>query len=280
MITVTPKTGCIGAEITGVDLSEGLDNETFDAVIQAFHDHLVLVFPNQDLTPAQQSRFSQKFGPAEPHPYGARVGFEDTPEVIILENRPDKRGARNDFWHSDISASEKPPAVSFLHAKIVPEGRGDTLFCNMYRAFEDLSPGMRVCLTGLNALHTADAIRQRNLAEPDTDSPQIVYVPPPISHPAVRTHPNTGRQALFVNAFFTIGFDGMAVEESKPILDYLITQATRPELVYRHSWRVGDLVMWDNRATMHYAVRDYDQTMPRRMHRTTAGGERPFIKAG
>lgn len=278
MIQVTPKTSCIGAEITGVDLNDDLDNETFDAIVQAYHDHIVLVFPDQDLSPQAQSRFSQRFGPVEPHPNGARVGIEEAPEVIILENKPELRGARNDFWHSDISSAERPPSASFLHAKIIPQGRGDTLFCNMYRAYEDLSDGLRRTLLSLNALHSSEAIRQRNLAEPDTDSPEITNVAPPMSHPVVRTHPETGRQALYVNAFFTMSFDDMTPEESRPMLDYLVDRATRPELIYRHSWRVGDLVMWDNRACMHYAVRDYDQTMPRRMHRTTAGGDRPFLR--
>ncbi|MEQ8229357.1 MAG: TauD/TfdA family dioxygenase [Rhodospirillales bacterium] len=277
-INVQPLTGAIGARVTGVDLSQELDAETFAAIRQALNEYLVLAFSDQDLTPAEQSRFSKLFGPAEPHPYGARVGVNnENPEVIVLETKPGRRGARNDFWHSDISASEKPPALSLLHARIVPEGRGDTLFCNMYRAFETLSPAMQQTLRGLDALHSPDAIRQRNLAEPDTDSPQIPAGLKSFRHPAVRTHPETGRDALYVNTFFTVQFADMTVEESRPILDFLMDHATRPENVYRHRWQAGDFVMWDNRATMHYAVRDYDETMPRRMHRTTAGGDRPFL---
>ena len=277
-IEVQPLTGAIGARVTGLNLSRDLDDEGFAAVRSALHEHLVLVFPGQDLTPAQQSAFSQKFGPAEPHPYGARSGVNnENPEVIVLETKPGRRGARNDFWHSDISASERPPALSFLHAKIVPERRGDTMFCNMYRALETLSPAMQEMLRGLDAMHSPDAIRQRNLAEPDTDSPQIPAGLKAFRHPAVRTHPETGRDALFVNAFFTVQFADMTVEESRPLLDFLMSHATQPENIYRHRWQAGDLVMWDNRATMHYAVRDYDETMPRRMLRTTAGGDRPFL---
>lgn len=277
-IEVHPMTGAIGARITGVDLSEDPDNETFSAIVEALHDHLVLTFPGQDLTPEAQSRFSQRFGPVEPHPYGSREGVDaKNPEVIVLETKPGRRGARNDFWHSDISASERPPALSLLHARIVPEGRGDTLFCNMYRALETLSPAMQDMLRGLDAMHSPDAIRRRNLAEPDTDSPEIPANLASYRHPVVRTHPETGRDALYVNTFFTTHFVDMTMEESRPLLDLLMAHATRPENIYRHRWQAGDLLMWDNRATMHYAVRDYDESMPRRMHRTTAGGDRPFL---
>lgn len=272
-------TGAMGARINGVNLSEDLDADTFAAVTAALHEYLVLVFSDQDLTPAEQSRFSQRFGPAEPHPYGSRAGVNNEhPEVIVLETKPGRRGARNDFWHSDISASEEPPALSLLHARIVPEGRGDTMFCNMYRALETLSPAMQDMLRGLDAMHSPDAIRQRNLAEPDTDSPQIPANLASFRHPVVRTHPETGRDALYVNTFFTTNFVDMTKEESRPLLDFLMDHATQPENVYRHRWQEGDFVMWDNRATMHYAVRDYDENMPRRMHRTTAGGDRPFLK--
>ena len=277
MIEVTPVNGAMGAAVTGIDLSKDLDATSFAAVEKALHDYLVLVFPGQDLEPEAQSRFSKRFGPAEPHPYGARPGVDGTPEVIVLETKPGRRGARNDFWHSDISSSERPPALSLLHARIVPEGRGDTMFCNMYRAFEGLSPALQAMLLTMGAMHTPEAIRRRNLAEPDTDSPQMGELHPPMEHPVVRTHPGTGRNALYVNPFFTERFAGMTIEESRPLLDFLIARATQPENVYRHRWRVGDLVMWDNRCTMHYAVRDYDESMPRRMHRTTAGGERPFL---
>lgn len=278
-IEVHPLTGAIGARVTGVDLSQDLDNETFSQIVNALNEYLVLTFPGQDLTPAAQSAFSQRFGPVEGHPYGARQGVDNqNPEVIVLETKPGRRGARNDFWHSDISASERPPAMSFLHARIVPEGRGDTLFCNMYRALETLSPGMQAILRTMDAMHSPDAIRRRNLAEPDTDSPQIPEGLASFRHPAVRTHPDTGRDALYVNTFFTTQFADMTIEESRPILDYLMAHATRPENVYRHRWTAGDLVMWDNRVTMHYAVRDYDENQPRRMHRSTAGGDRPFYK--
>lgn len=278
MIKVRQLTGNIGAEVTGVNLKEDLGNEAFSAIQDALHENLVLVFPGQDLTAPEQSRFSQRFGPVEPHPYGSRPGIEEAPEVIVLETKPGRRGARNDFWHSDVSSAERPPALSLLHARIVPDGRGDTLFCNMYRAFETLSPGLQRTLLGMDAMHTPEAIRRRNEAEPGTDSPQMGDLHPPMRHPAVRTHPGTGRNALFVNPFFTERFADMTIEESRPLLEFLHQWSTRPENIYRHRWRAGDLVVWDNRCTMHYAVRDYDENQPRRMHRTTAGGERPFLK--
>jgi len=274
MIGVHRVNGALGARIEGVDLSGEVDAATFDAIRRAFHDHVVLVFPGQDLSPAAQIAFTERFGRAEPHPLRTRRTVEGYPQVLVLENRPGRRGARNDYWHSDISHAEYPPAATFLHARRVPEGRGDTLFCNMYAAYERLSAGMRRLLARLGALHGAEATVRR-AREERTDALDIGSVPAPYAHPVVRTHPETGRRALFVNPHFTLRFEDMTEEESKPLIDYLISEATRPENVYRHRWSEGDLVMWDNRCAMHYAVRDYDESMPRLMHRTTAAGDRP-----
>ncbi|NKB56401.1 MAG: hypothetical protein GKS00_08700 [Alphaproteobacteria bacterium] len=269
-IGVVPASGALGAEITGVDLSQPLDDETFAEIEQAFFDNLVLVFRNQDISPADQAAFSQRFGPTEEHPLGSRRGLDDHPEVMVLENRPGKLGPRNDFWHSDISFGEVPPALSMLYAIEVTEGHADTMFCNMYTAYEELSEPLRDFLDGLQAEHNAETLV--------TEVPsrvQVTEVPPGVVHPVVRTHPGSRRKALYVNPYYTSHFIGMTREESKPILEYLYAQATRHENIYRHKWRVGDVLMWDNRANMHYAVRDYDENMPRFLHRTTAAGERP-----
>jgi len=273
---IRPLTNALGAEITGVDLAGELDNSTFSAIHDAFLDHHVLVFPDQSLSPDRQIAFMAKFGAVEPHPLGSRDGHAEHPELLVLENRPGRPGTRNDFWHSDISCAERPPLGSLLHALEIPgEGRGDTMFCNMARAYETLSDGMRAMLAGLEAEHTGEAIRRRNAENPATDANQIVEVPPPSIHPVVRRHPESGKLALYVNEFFTANFVGMSEDESRPLLDFLNDWATRPANVYRHRWRVGDAVMWDNRATMHYAIKDYDETMPRKMHRATAAGDRP-----
>lgn len=274
MIRVSRLSGALGARVTGVDLSGELAPGDAESVQRAFLEHIVLVFPEQNLSPAAQVAFTERFGAAEPHPLKSRPGLPDFPQVMVLENRPGRPGARNDFWHSDISHAERPPAASFLHALEVPEGRGDTMFCNMYAAYESLSETMRGVLGDLSALHSGEATARRNAEEP-TDALPITEVPPPVTHPVARTHPQTGRRALYVNPFFTLRFCDLSDAESAPLLAFLYAHATRPENVYRHRWTAGDLVMWDNRCAMHYAVKDYDEHSPRRMQRTTAAGDRP-----
>lgn len=273
-LQVRPLSGAMGAEITGVDLAAEMDEGLFAQIRQAFLDHIVLVFPDQDLTPAAQIAFTARFGPVEEHPLRSRVGLPEHPEVLVMVNRPGERAARNDIWHSDISFAPMPPLGSVLYALEVPEGRGDTMFCNMVRAFENLSPGMQRMLRGLRALHSAEGLARRNNEEVNNGLP-IATVPDPVEHPVVRTHPDTGRPALFVNPWFTERFSDMTVAESRPLIEFLSGEATRPENVYRHRWRRHDVLMWDNRAAMHYAVRDFDERAVRIMHRTTAAGDRP-----
>lgn len=274
-ISVRKLSEALGAEIAGIDLSQLLTESTVAAVQQAFADHLVLVFRGQDLAPGQQVAFTRLFGPVEPHPLGSRRTADGHPEVLVFENRPGTPGARNDFWHTDISFAEHPPALSLLHARRITEGVGDTMFSNMYAAYDELSDGLRHILDGLRAVHTSAPLMRRNNAG-RSDGQPIADVPPPVEHPVIRTHPVTGRKAVYVNPYFTSHFAGMTPDESRPILEYLYARATLPENLYRHQWRQGDVVMWDNRATMHYAIYDYDDTKPRLMHRTTAGGERPY----
>ena len=273
-VALRPLTGGIGMEILGVDLEQALPDADAEAIRGALFEHCALLFRDQDLSPQAQVRFTELFGAAEPHPLSTRPTIPGVPQVLILQNRPGRRGARNDYWHSDISHAPRPPSASILHAREVPEGRGDTLICNMYAAWDQLSRGMRDLLSGMRAEHSAEPTARRN-AEEGTDALPITEVPPPRLHPVGRTHPQSGRRALFVNPHFTMRFEDMSREESRPLLQFLNSHATRPENVYRHRWAVGDVLMWDNRCTMHYAVRDYDETMPRLMHRTTAAGEAP-----
>lgn len=267
--------GALGAEVRGVDLSKPLGEDVARSLVDAFHERLVLVFRGQSLDPAAQIAFTRLFGEPQEHPLRTRASVEGFPEVLIIETRPGRIGARNDYWHSDISHAECPPAASILHALAVPDGLGDTMFCNMYRALDTLSPGMRRLLDGMEAIHSAEATMRR-AEEKGTDALPVERAPPPLAHPVLRTHPHTRRRALFVNPHFTVSFAGMTREESAPLLDYLTAHSTPPENVYRHRWAAGDVVIWDNRCTMHYAVRDYDATVHRRHHRTTASGERPF----
>ncbi len=274
MLKITPINGSLGARVSDVDLSKPLSEADRAALKSAFNAHLVLVFSGQDLDAPAMIAFTENFGKVEPHPLRTRRSVDGYPGVLILENQPDKPGARNDYWHSDISHAERPPLATILHAKVVPPGRGDTMFCNMYQAWEELSDGLRDLLANKRAWHSAAATQRRNNSE-RSDGIAIKSVPDPRLHPVARTNPDTGRKSLFVNPHFVTHFENMTEEESRPLLDFLIAKATRPEAIYRHSWQAGDVVMWDNRATMHYAVRDYSPEDRRLMHRTTAAGEVP-----
>ena len=273
-VELNPLCGALGAEVHGVDLSEDVDSVTMNAIKEAFHENIVLLFRKQSLTPEQHVDFTSFFGPVEAHPLGSREGAQAQPEILVLENRADTPAPRNDFWHSDISFAECPPLGSVLHALEVPgEGLGDTLFCNMYKVFEELSPGLQKTLEGLRALHSAEALVRRNNAN-DNNAKPITSVPGMVSHPVVRTHPETGRKALYVNPYYTESFEGWTPAESRLLLEWLTKLATRQENIYRHRWRQGDLLMWDNRCAMHYAVYDYG-SKPRLFHRATAAGDRP-----
>jgi len=266
----------LGARISDVDLADAVVLQAEkQRIVDAFHQHLVLVFPKQNLDPESHMRFTHLFGKTEPHPLRTRRTVDGFPEILVLENRTGKRGARNDYWHSDISHSDKPPACSILYAIKVPEGKGDTMFCNMYNAWDTLSDGLREMLSELKAVHSGEPTMRRNNEE-GGDALRIDSVPPPNAHPVGRTHPDTGRKALYVNPHFTTHFEGQTKEESKRLLEFLCNRATVPENVYRHRWSVGDVLMWDNRCTMHYAVRDYEEGDVRYLHRTTAAGERPI----
>ena len=274
-ITIESLMTAIGAKVTGVDLSRQMDDDTFAVLHQAVLDYLILYIPGQDVPPDAQIAFTERFGAVEPHPLKSRAGHPEYEGLLVLENAPERRGARNDFWHSDITCAPSPPSISVLHALTVPDGKGDTLFCNMYRAWDRLPEYLKYQLEGQSAEHSGEAIRVRNNAAA-TDGNQDIDVPPPEIHPVARRHPETGRQALFTNRFFTTKFCDLTVEESAPLLTELEERATTPDNVYRHQWTPGDVLIWDNRCTMHYAVYDYDEHEPRRLHRTTAAGDRPM----
>lgn len=262
--------GALGVAIHGVDLSQPLDKGRFDEIRELYNQNVVILFRDQKLDPADLVRFIEGFGATEPHPLGSRRGLEDFPQVMVLENAKGRLGPRNDIWHSDISYGEVPPLGSALYAITVTEGRADTMFTNMFAAYEELSPGLRQTLGGLRAVHTAES-----LVREVPSRLSVKVAPPGVEHPVVRTHPETGRKALYVNPWYTTHFVGWTVEESRPLLDYLAEIATRHENIYRHHWRVGDFLMWDNRSAMHYGVRDYDDSMPRFLWRVTAAGDRP-----
>jgi taurine dioxygenase len=279
-IEIRPMAGALGADIGGVDLSRPLDDATFAAIERALHEHLVIFFHEQALTPEQHLDLTRRFGPISRSPYIKHM--EDYPDIIAVLKEADERkiSTFGNAWHSDFSFLEEPPMGSVLYAREVPSHGGDTLFANMYAAYEALSPGLRRVLDGLRAIHRGKPYGVGGLPEDLAVSRSIGIernnpeADRETAHPVVRLHPATGRKALFVNGIYTTRFDGMTAAESKPLLDFLYAHATQPEFTCRLRWRQGDLAVWDNRCTMHYAINDYDGQR-RLMHRTTIKGERP-----
>ena len=267
--------GALGIEICDIDLNK-INNETKSDILELYNDNLVLLFRDQNLNPDAQVAFSEFFGPVNSHPLKTRASVEGLPEVLILENQPGRPGAPNDYWHSDISHSEKPPSATILHSLIIPEGRGDTMLCNMVNAYKNLSDNMKEMIHGMRALHSGMATFQRSIASASDARPiNKSEIKPPQSHPVVRLPSGTNQQAIFVNPHFTTEIENVSAEEGSWMLNYMNKVATQPENIYRHQWRVGDVLVWDNRRTMHYAVRDYTEDMPRKLHRCTAQGEIP-----
>ena len=272
--------GALGADIGGVDLAQPLADATFAEIERALHDHLVIFLHEQKLTPEQHLAFTRRFGPISRSPYIKHM--DEYPDIIAVLKEADERkiSTFGNAWHSDFSFLEEPPLGSVLYAREVPSHGGDTLFANMYAAYEALSPGMRKMLDGLNAIHAGkpygvgglpkDLAVSRSIAM-ERNNPEADRE---IAHPVVCVHPATGRRALFVNSIYTTRFEGMTPAESKPLLNFLYAHAIQPEFTCRLRWRTGDLAVWDNRCTMHYAINDYDGQR-RLMHRTTIKGERP-----
>ena len=265
-IAVDKLTPIIGAEITGVDLSKPLSNQQFDEIHRAFAENLVIFFRDQTLTPEQHLAFGKLWGelhihPAAPHEPGL------PPLMKIHADRNSSR-ANGEGWHSDVSCDELPPMGSILYIKQCPPHGGDTLFANMYAAYEALSDRMKAYLDDLTALHDSDHVYRGTYANFGVaDKPEY----PRANHPVVRTHPVTGRKALYVNRGFTTHIEGWTVEESKPLLEYLYQHGARPEFSCRFNWAPGSMAFWDNRATWHLAVNDY-QGHRRLMHRITLEG--------
>lgn len=282
-VILRPLSPQLGAEAAGVDLSQPIDDQTFREIRSALDENNgLLVFRDVTTTPEQHCAFSKRFGPIERHAADA-FAHPAYPDILLISNimkqgRPIGAIFAGQYWHSDMSYLRKPPMQSLLYGLEIPAVGGDTMFANMYRAYDMLSEPMKRFLGGLRAIHDYTHAYETyfsKLKERPPLTEEIKAKVPPVEHPIVRTHPGTGRRCLFVNAGFTTGIVGMPDEESKPILDFLFRHCTRPEFIYRHKWRTRDLVIWDNSCTLHFAVADYDLSTPRLLHRVTVAGDVP-----
>ena len=269
-LSVTPLSGTFGGEISGGRLA-GVDGDWLMSTLQ---DHRVLVARDQFLTHAEQVALASSMGePTPAHP--VVPGHPDYPEILELDGA---KGGRNARWHTDVTFVVTPPAASVLVGDAVPEWGGDTMWADTRTAYERLAPALRDAVDGLEAVHRItplaywgepfDSALGRDDAQQLLDDAAKV---PPVVHPVVRVHPGTGRRNLFVNPGFTSHIVGFSRVESEHLLTLLYAHMTQPELTVRHRWRPGDVVMWDNRATMHYATDDYGGA-DRRMRRVTSRG--------
>ena len=273
-IVVRPLTSGIGAEIFGVDLSQDLSGPIIAEIRQVLLDYCVIFFRDQDMTPEEQITFVSKFG--EPDVYPFVRGLDKYPQITPVLKLPDETVNFGGIWHSDTVYMDEPPMGTILYAKELPPMGGDTLFANQYQAYEDLSAPLRGFLDGLRAVNsaakgTAAATRSDRVADAGTGENRVLEA----IHPVVRTHPETGQKALYVNIGHTVRFEGMTVEESSPILEYLFRHQIKPEYCCRFVWSPGSVAFWDNRCAQHYPVNDY-HGHKRLLHRITLKGEKPY----
>ena len=291
--TIENIVGSMGARVRGLDLSQPVAHDDVQALKAAWYDRQLLVFEDQDLTNEQHIEFSRHFGPLEVHPSGKYV-LRDYPELLLLTNRRDEAGNYvslrdgGSVWHSDLSYMKEPSLGSLLYAIDVPETGGDTEWANMYRAYDQLPEGLKSRVQGLTAIHQFDQNDNPRLGPPpgmseeekrgsiwEKKSDEIKARTPDVVHPVVRTHPATGRRALFVNRRFSIRIEGMEPDASESLLLELFDHCERADNIYRHRWRRGELVLWDNRCTIHLACGGVPDLQIRTMQRTTVRGEIP-----
>jgi taurine dioxygenase len=279
---VQPFDAPLGAAVTGLDLRQPLSDEDFRRIHRAHLDHHVLVFRDQRITPRQQIEFSRRFGALQTHVL-RQFQLNAHPEILVVSNARENGqaiglGDAGHFWHSDLSYKERPSLGSMLHAQELPQEGGDTLFANMHLAWESLPAALKAMVEGRWAEHNYLAqyaeLQRRNPWRPNLTAAQIAEVSP-VRHPVVRTHPETGRRALFVSEHFTTRIAGMPEDESRAVLDQLFAHSVMPGHVYRHRWQPHDMVFWDNRSLMHLAAGCPDHHR-RTLYRTTIEGDVPF----
>lgn len=278
-LRITPQSPTLGARIDGVNLAEHISDETVAVIRQALLDHEVLFFENQELTPSQQRDFAARFGRLHVHPI--RPSVPGLPEVLVLDNEPASETDSGN-WRTDVTFIETPPMGSILYAKEIPPLGGDTIWSSMRAAYNGLSEPFRNFLATLEAEHDIS----RSFPPNHTSALKMGVERytwarrehPPVAHPVVRTHPETGRDGLFVNSGVTTRILGLSPSESEKVLELLSEHIQRPEYIVRWNWKPNSLAFWDNRVTQHYTVNDY---LPHRrvMHRATILGDRPVYKS-
>jgi taurine dioxygenase len=271
----------MGAEINGVDLSRNGD-DGFAAVHRALLDHHMIVVRDQDIPPLAHIAFSRRFGTVEAHD-NTRYLKDGFPEILVLSNdledgEPIGVPDAGDAWHSDLSFKKIPALVTILFAVRLPEQGGDTEFSNCHAAYDALDGSMKIRLEGLRGVHTVNKLRNPRVAIAGTRQDAEAFYrarDATVTHPLVRTHPETGRKTLYLSPRFTIAIDGMDDSEAQPLLDELIAHQLDEKFRYRHKWRKGDFVMWDNRSVNHHACGGYEYPDIRTIHRTTVLGDAP-----
>ena len=264
-LSLRPYAGTVGARLDGVRLVDvPAGSAAARAVNEALWRYGLLVVGEQFLTPPELVAVTRLFGEPMVHPLVPH--HPDHPEVIVIDSAERQGRGRTDFWHADATFSPTPPEVTLLQSQVIPQAGGDTMFANQVLALRHLSPGLRRLLAGLRAVHSSDELATA-VGRPASDIKTV-------SHPAVRRHDRTGVAALYVNSGFTRHFEDLTVAESQPLLSYLYEVASAPEISCRHTWTVGDLLIWDNRVVQHYAVPDYSDAH-RRMIRTVVTGSVP-----
>ena len=273
-ITLRRVAGALGAEVQGIDIAAGVSDETVAALRAAWLEHSVLFFRDQNLDVNAFFDFASRFGEVMEYPFVK--GLAENPKVIPILKLEHETVNFGGVWHSDTAYLNEPPAATMLIAREIPPYGGDTLFASGYRAYDALSDGMKAMLAPLRAVNSsakADVTKTREdrLRDSKRDDARAVYE---VEHPVVRTHPETGRKALFVNFAHTTRFADMTEEESAPLLNYLYQHQVRPEFTCRWSWQPGSIAFWDNRSALHNPINDY-HGYRRLLHRVTLKGDRP-----
>ena len=275
-IAITPSGQALGAEVSGLNLAAGLAEAELRTVNDAFLKYQMLVFRGQRLNAKALAKFARYFGPIQPHVLD-QYHHPDEPAVSILSNVGndgviDPDGARRgEGWHTDFSYAAIPSKATFLHSEIIPSRGGDTLFCNMYRVWEDLGTSEKAKIRGLRAYFSWNG---RNKDGVQLTEAQRALLPE-IIHPIAPLHPETGRRSIYVDTGNTTAIVGIDSAESEALLEHLFDRATQPDNIYRHVWQLGDLIMWDNRCTLHEAAGNYPPNEVRRMIRATVEGTAP-----